>query len=61
MDIKTTFLNGYLNEVYMKQSKRFILLENENKVCKLKKSLKWAPKWWHENIDSTIVSYDFIN
>lgn len=40
MDIKTTFLNGDLEEkVYMKQLARFILSGNEKKVCKLIKSL----------------------
>ncbi|XP_073046157.1 uncharacterized protein [Primulina eburnea] len=34
MDVKTTFLNGELDEkIYMKQPKYFILLGNENKVC----------------------------
>ena len=35
MDVKTTFLNGKLNEeVYMIQPKRFISID-EFKVCKL--------------------------
>ena len=47
MDVKTTFLNGVLNEVYMERSKGFVLKGNENKVWKLVKSLyglKQAPK-----------------
>jgi len=48
IDVKTAFLNGNLDEeVYMKQPEGFIMLENENKVCKLVKSLcglKQAPK-----------------
>ncbi|XP_070041311.1 secreted RxLR effector protein 161-like [Nicotiana tomentosiformis] len=40
MDIKTTFLNGDLDEeVYMEQPKGFVLPGNEKKVCKLVKSL----------------------
>ncbi|GJS94155.1 zinc finger, CCHC-type containing protein [Tanacetum coccineum] len=40
MDVKTAFLNGELDkEVYMNQPRGFIMLENENKVCKLLKSL----------------------
>ena len=40
MDVKTAFLYGELDEeVYMKQPKRFVLKGQENKVCKLVKSL----------------------
>ena len=48
MDVKTSFLNGNLDEeVYMEQPEGFVLPGNENKVCKLIKSvygLKQAPK-----------------
>ena len=47
MDVKTVFLNGYLEEIYMKQPEGYIVLGNENKVCRLVKSLyglKQAPK-----------------
>ena len=38
MGVKMTFLNRDLNEeVYMEQSKGFVLKGNENKVCKLVK------------------------
>nr|GFC43753.1 zinc finger, CCHC-type [Tanacetum cinerariifolium] len=51
MDVKTTFLNGKLEEeVYMNQSKGFMVPGNENKVCKLIKSLyglKQELKQWH--------------
>nr|GEV61239.1 zinc finger, CCHC-type [Tanacetum cinerariifolium] len=40
MDVKTSFLNGDLDEeVYMKQPERFVMPGNEHKVCKLVKSL----------------------
>nr|GEU88838.1 zinc finger, CCHC-type [Tanacetum cinerariifolium] len=57
MDVKTTFLNGDLDEeVYMKQPKRFVMPGNEHKACKLVKSLyglKQAPKQWHQKFDET--------
>nr|GEW24322.1 zinc finger, CCHC-type [Tanacetum cinerariifolium] len=63
MDVKTTFLNGDLDEeVYMKQTKGFIMSGNEHKVCKLVKSLyglKQAPKQWHQNFDEVVLSSGF--
>jgi hypothetical protein len=48
MDVKTTFLNGELEEeIYMTQSDEFVVKGQEDKVCKLQKSvydLKQAPK-----------------
>jgi hypothetical protein len=48
MDVKTTFLNGELDEeIYMEQLDGFVIKGQENKVCKLLKSLyglKKAPK-----------------
>lgn len=40
MNVKTTFLNGDLDEeIYMEQQEGYVLLENEKNVCKLVKSL----------------------
>ena len=62
MDVKTTFLNGNLDEeVYMDQPEGFVLPGNERKVCKLVKSLyglKQAPKQWHEK-DTVILANGF--
>lgn len=48
MDVKTKFLNGDLDEeIFMEQPKDFLLLGNEQKVCKFFKSLyglEQAPK-----------------
>lgn len=48
MDVKTTFLNGDLDEeIYMDQPEGFVEPGQESKVCKLTKSLyglKQAPK-----------------
>lgn len=60
MDIKTSFLNGDLEEeIYMKQPEGCIAPRREKKVCKLVKSLyglKQAPKQWHEKFDSVMMS-----
>jgi hypothetical protein len=40
MDVKSTFLNGYLEEeVYMEKPKEFSLKDNPDYVSKLKKAL----------------------
>jgi hypothetical protein len=63
MNVKTTFLNGDLDEeVYMDQLEGFVLPGNEKKVCKLVKSLyglKQAPKQWHEKFDTVILTNGF--
>ena len=60
MDVKTTFLNGELEEeIYMDQPDGFVANGQEGKVCKLLKSLyglKQAPKQWHEKFDRTLTS-----
>ena len=61
MDVKTTFLNGYLNdEIYMEQPEGFSAPRQERKVCRLVKSLyglKQAPKQWHEKFDNVMLSH----
>ncbi|GKC38403.1 zinc finger, CCHC-type containing protein [Tanacetum coccineum] len=63
MDVKT-FLNGDLEEeVYMNQPQGFIMPGNENKVCKLIKSLyrlKQAPKQWHQKFDDVVLSNGYL-
>ena len=63
MDVKTTFLNGELEEkIYMHQPEGFVFPNYERKVCKLIKSLyglKQAPKQWHEKIDKAVIANGF--
>ncbi|KAG8473150.1 hypothetical protein CXB51_035082 [Gossypium anomalum] len=63
LDVKTTFLHGELEEdIYMQQPKDFTVLEREDYVCLLKKSLyglKQSPKQWYKRFDSFMTSQNF--
>jgi hypothetical protein len=63
MDVKIAFLNGELEEeIYIIQPDGFVVKDQEDKVCKLLKSLyilKQAPKQWHEKFDVTLISSCF--
>ena len=56
MDVKSTFLNGNLEEeVYIEQPEGFQLTGKVYYVCKLKKDLyglKQAPRAWYARLDS---------
>ncbi|GKC22394.1 zinc finger, CCHC-type containing protein [Tanacetum coccineum] len=64
INVKTTFLNGELDEeVYMNQPQGFIMPGNENKVCKLIKTLygmKQEPKQWHQKFDEVVLSNGYL-
>jgi hypothetical protein len=64
MDVKTTFLNGELDEeIYMEQPSGFVANGQEGMVCKLLKSLyglKQAPKQWHEKYYRTLTSAGLV-
>ena len=63
MDVKTAFLNGDLEEeIYLEQPEWFIIPGQEQKVCRLIKSLsglKQAPKQWHAKFDKVMLSNGF--
>ena len=56
MDVKSTFLNGNLEEeVYIEKLEGFQLNNKGDYVCKLKKALygiKQAPRAWYARLDS---------
>ena len=64
MDVKTTFLNGYLNEeLYMMQPEGFVDPKGANKVCKLQQSIYGpvqASQSWNIHFDEFIKAYSFI-
>nr|KYP46701.1 Retrovirus-related Pol polyprotein from transposon TNT 1-94 [Cajanus cajan] len=63
MDVKTTFLNGNLEEeVYMKQPEGFFSSDGEHLVCKLNKSiygLKQASRQWYLKFHEVVSSFGF--
>ena len=64
MDVKTTFLNGVVEEeVYVEKPLGFETHDRETHVCKLKKvlyRLKQALGMWYDMIDSFLISLGFI-
>nr|GEW48635.1 hypothetical protein [Tanacetum cinerariifolium] len=63
MDVKTAFLNGFLEEeIYMEQPEGFIDPNYPRKVCKLQRSiygLKQAPRSWNKRFDEEIKKFGF--
>ena len=63
MDVKSVFLNGYINEeVYIEQPPSFEDDKKPNHVYKLKKALyglKQAPRAWYERLRDFLLSKGF--
>ena len=63
MDVKTTFLNSNLGEnIYMMQPDNFVAKNQEQRVCKLQKSmcgLKQVSRRWSIRFDQAIKSFGF--
>ena len=63
MDIKTAFLNGNLEEeINMNQPIGFVLKVQEDKVCRLKRSiydLKQSSRSWYFRFYEAITSFGF--
>ncbi|GLU00818.1 hypothetical protein SLE2022_181580 [Rubroshorea leprosula] len=62
-DVKSAFLNGFLEEnVYVQQPRGYEIEGQEQKVYKLKKALyglKQAPRAWYERINAHFCSHGF--
>ena len=63
MDVKTTFLNGIIQEeVYIEQPQGFEMHGRESHVCRLKKALyelKQAPRAWYSRMDTYLQQLGF--
>jgi len=63
MDVKSAFLNGYLNEeVYVEQPKGLVDPSFPNHVYRLKKALydlKQAPRAWYERLTQFLVNHGY--
>ena len=64
MDVKTAFLNGELDEeIYMEQPAGFVPDGQEDKVCRLLKSiygLKQPSRQWYLRFHHEVISYGFV-
>ena len=64
MDIKTVFLNGFLDEeLYMMQPEGFLDPKGANKMCKLQlfiNGLVQASQSWNIRFDKLIKAYSFV-
>ena len=62
MDVVSAFLNGDLEEIYMKKPLGYVQLGKENLVCKLQKSiygLKQSPCCWNQKLCDHLKSLGF--
>ncbi|GJY41850.1 retrovirus-related pol polyprotein from transposon TNT 1-94 [Tanacetum coccineum] len=63
MDVKSAFLNGFINEeVYVAQTPGIIDFEKPNYVYKLKKALyglKKALKAWYDRLKAFLIKYEY--
>ncbi|GKA30047.1 retrotransposon protein, putative, ty1-copia subclass [Tanacetum coccineum] len=63
MDVKTAFLNGFLDEdIYMVQPESFVDPKHPRRVCKLQRSmygLKQASRSWNKRFDEEIKKFGF--
>ena len=64
MDVKTSFLNGFLKEeLYMMQPEGFVNTKGANKMCKLQRSiygLVQASRSWNICFDELTKEYSVI-
>ena len=63
MDVKSTFFNGYLEEVYLEQPLGYSVKGQEDKVLRLKKALyglKQTPIMWNRIINKYFLDNKYL-
>ncbi|WVZ89654.1 hypothetical protein U9M48_036033 [Paspalum notatum var. saurae] len=63
MDVKSAFLNGFIEEVYMRQPPGFENARFPDRVYKLRKALyglKQAPRAWYAMLKSFLLKSGFV-
>ncbi|GKF61119.1 retrovirus-related pol polyprotein from transposon TNT 1-94 [Tanacetum coccineum] len=63
MDVKTAFLNGDLQEVFVSQPEGFKDQENPTHVYRLKKALyglKQVPRAWYDTLSKFLLANNFF-
>ena len=64
MDVKTTFLNGVMEEeMYIEQPEGFDIHQKKSHVCRLKKALyglNQAPRAWYDQINEYLQQLGFV-
>ncbi|KAL0412155.1 UNVERIFIED_CONTAM: hypothetical protein Slati_3805200 [Sesamum latifolium] len=64
MDVKTAFLNGFIEEeIFMDQPEGFTSVGEEQKVCRHQRSiygLKQAFRSWNTHFEEVMQGYNFI-
>ncbi|GJV26966.1 retrovirus-related pol polyprotein from transposon TNT 1-94 [Tanacetum coccineum] len=62
MDVKSAFLNGFINKFYVSQPLGFVDFKKPNHVFKLKKALyglKQAPKFWYDRLKAFFLDHKY--
>nr|KYP45268.1 Copia protein [Cajanus cajan] len=63
MDVKSAFLNGFIQEVYVKQPPSFFDFKYPNHVYKFKKTLyclKQATRSWYDRLSKFLIENDYV-
>lgn len=62
LDIRKAYLNGVLEEVYMRQPPGFVVVGKEEYVCRLRRSiygLRQSARCWHRKLNEVLTKYGF--